>query len=228
MPNGPESDPAARPTRSTELLLEQLSSEYKILQDKIDKIGAFKFTIRGWTITIVVASCIGATTARLPSPWILLGLVVFVLVFGRMEMIQTRYRETFARRCAEIERWIWRLLREHDAHVPGMVPRIAHDLADETRAALSRWKDRPRMRGLAHAWRSDHEYVFGGILVVVILALTAWLAAHPKTPERSELPQVIQYNMVNPELSAAGQPTPKAEDRRQTKTNAQSKKTQKP
>ncbi|MGB6942140.1 MAG: hypothetical protein WBE37_07090 [Bryobacteraceae bacterium] len=37
-------------------LLDQLSSEYKILQDKIDKIGAFKFTIRGWSVTIVIAS----------------------------------------------------------------------------------------------------------------------------------------------------------------------------
>ncbi len=116
MPNDPKLDAAG--TEARKLLIEQLSSEYKILQDKIDKIGAFKFTIRGWTVTIVVASCIGATTAHLPSAYLLLGLVVFVLVFGRMERIQSGYQETFAHRCAEIERWIWRLLREQGSHVP--------------------------------------------------------------------------------------------------------------
>lgn len=160
MPNDSESDTAVGSIEPTKLLLEQLSSEYKILQDKIDKIGAFKFTIRGWSVTIVVASCIGATTARLPSPFLLLGLIVFVLVFGRMERIQTGYRETFAHRCAEIERWIWRLLREQGSHAPGMVPKIAHELADQTRVDLARWRNHPRVRFLAYAWRSDHEYVF--------------------------------------------------------------------
>lgn len=117
--------PEASTETNTKDLLDQLSSEYKILQDKIDKIGAFKFTIRGWSVTIVIASCIGATTARLPSPFLLLGLVVFVVVFGVMEHVQNGHGDTFGRRCAEIERLIWRILRERGLHVPGMVPRIA-------------------------------------------------------------------------------------------------------
>jgi len=79
---------------STKLLLDQLSNEYKILQDKIDKIGAFKFTIRGWSLTLVVASCIGATTAK-PPPRLLWGLIVFVLVFLVLERTQTGHREIF-------------------------------------------------------------------------------------------------------------------------------------
>jgi len=223
MPKDPESNPSVGSTKAAELLLEQLTGEYKILQDKIDKIGAFKFTIRGWSITIVVASCIGATTARLPSPFLLLGLIVFVVVFGRMEKIQTGYRETFARRCAEIERWIWRLLREQGSHVPGMVPKIAHELASQTRADLSRWRHHRRTRRLVYAWKSDHEYVFCSVLIVVIVILTVWLAAQPKTPERSDMHQNIQYNLPSPVLSVGSES--KAEKRKQTRPDAPSKKT---
>ena len=34
--------------------------EYKILQDKIDKIGGFRFTIKGWSVTAVIAANIAA------------------------------------------------------------------------------------------------------------------------------------------------------------------------
>jgi hypothetical protein len=224
MPNDSESDKAVG-LESRKLLLEQLSSEYKILQDKIDKIGGFKFTIRGWSVTIVVASCIGATTARLPSPFLLLGLIIFVWIFGRMERIQTGYRETFARRCAEIERSIWRLLREQGSHVPGMVPKIAHELASDTRADLARWRNHPRVRRLVHAWRSDHEYVFCAVLIAVILFLTGWLALQPKAPERTDAPQLIQRNTPDSVPGAARQLAPMSGNQKGSKPNAPSKKT---
>ena len=37
-------------------LITSLSDEYKILQDKIDKIGAFRFTIKGWSVTVIAVS----------------------------------------------------------------------------------------------------------------------------------------------------------------------------
>jgi len=102
MPGSSESDRGPETIEQARLLLDQLSREYQILQDKIDKIGGFKFTIRGWSVTIVVASSIGAATATLPSPFLLLGLIIFVLVFGHMESVQTQHQKTFGRRCAEI------------------------------------------------------------------------------------------------------------------------------
>src|SRR5580658_5387448 len=224
MSNGSDSAPSVEPNQAAKLLLEQLSNEYKILQDKIDKIGAFKFTIRGWSVTIVIASCIGATTTRLPSPFLLLGLIVFVLVFYRMEHVQTGHGETFARRCAKIERWIWRLLREQGSKPPGMVPRIAHELADLTRAELATWKDHPRARQVAHAWRSRDEHFFYPVLIVVIAALFEWLASHPRASEAAQVPQIIQYNASSPAAMSAAQVSPKVADQRETKPNAPSKK----
>jgi hypothetical protein len=74
-----------------------------------------------------------------------------------------------------------------------MVPRIAHDLADQTKVDLARWRNHPRLRQLADAWRSDHEYVFCTILIVVIVLLTAWLASHPKASEHPEAPQTPHF-----------------------------------
>jgi hypothetical protein len=221
MPNDPGSDSPARSAESTKLLLEQLSSEYKILQDKIDKIGAFKFTIRGWSVTIVIASCIGATTARLPSPFLLCGLIVFVVVFGVMEYVQARHRRIFGRRCAEIERRIWRLLREQGIHVAGMVPKIAHELADQTRADLRRWPK--RMRRPVRAVVSHGEVVFCVVLIAVIVALAFWLDRHPRAPERAETPRVIQVNVTNPERSLSVPVSNKAEGRKDIEPNASKK-----
>jgi hypothetical protein len=172
--------PEASQGLSTKDLLDQLSSEYKILQDKIDKIGAFKFTIRGWSITIVVASCIGATTARLPSPTLLLGLIVFVIVFWAMEHSQTSYQDTFGRRCAEIERFIWRLLRASKLDVPGMVPRIAHDLADDNRSKFYRWEN-ARVRAFIRGVSAQGEVIFYLVQIVVVVTLTVWLTFHAGT-----------------------------------------------
>jgi hypothetical protein len=220
MPNDTESDPAFV---SMNILLDQLSSEYKILQDKIDKIGAFKFTIRGWSVTIVVASCIGATTAHLPSPFLLLGLIVFVLLFFRMEQIQTGYRNTFSRRCAEIERWIWRLLREQGARAHGMVPKIAHELADQSRVPRA-W-NRPVLRPLAKMWRTDDEFWFYAALILAILALTIWLVHHPIVPERSDPIENIQYNVPSVGPASPASPGAKTEYRKETGPHGPSKKT---
>lgn len=48
----------------------RLTDEYKLLQDKIDKIGGFRFTIKGWSVTAVIAASAAgsAATRSLGSP----------------------------------------------------------------------------------------------------------------------------------------------------------------
>lgn len=41
--------------------------EYKVLQDKIDKIGTFKFQIKGWAATILVGGLVGSKATD--APW---------------------------------------------------------------------------------------------------------------------------------------------------------------
>jgi hypothetical protein len=94
------------------LLLDQLGSEYRILQDKIDKIAGFRFTIRGWSVTLVIASSIGAATAKISSAWVLYGLIPFILAFLLMERAQLRHRRTFGGRVVDIEKRISKLLNE--------------------------------------------------------------------------------------------------------------------
>jgi len=60
----------------------RLTDEYKILQDKIDKIGAFRFTIKGWSVTAVVAaSAAGAASKSLSTVFTLSVALVFMLIF---------------------------------------------------------------------------------------------------------------------------------------------------
>lgn len=47
----------------------RLIDEYKILQDKIDKIGGFRFTIKGWSVTAVIAASAASTTAQRLGGW---------------------------------------------------------------------------------------------------------------------------------------------------------------
>ena len=73
--------------------VDKLEKEYKILQDKIDKIGAFRFTIKGWSITVILAAAFtSASTAKIPT-WLWLVLLLgFLVLFFRFELQQTTLR----------------------------------------------------------------------------------------------------------------------------------------
>jgi hypothetical protein len=114
-----------------DLVMDQLSSEYKILQDKIDKIGAFKFTIRGWSVTLVVASIFAAGSAKLVSPYLLLLLFIFLGLFFAAEYKQHRFQSLFGTRAFQIEKEMWRILRSRNSGEIALSPRIAHHLSDD-------------------------------------------------------------------------------------------------
>jgi hypothetical protein len=53
----------ARPAFEPDDFKKRLTDEYKILQDKIDKIGSFRFTIKGWSVSAVLAASAAAGSA---------------------------------------------------------------------------------------------------------------------------------------------------------------------
>ncbi len=92
--------------------VDKLENEYKILQDKIDKIGAFRFTIKGWSITVILAAAFAsASTAKIPAWLWLVSLFGFLALFFLFELEQTTLRHKFGQRCILIESAITRVLR---------------------------------------------------------------------------------------------------------------------
>jgi hypothetical protein len=105
--------PANRELTSIETeFVDKLENEYNILQDKIDKIGAFRFTIKGWSITVILAAAFAsASTVKIPAWLWLVSLLGFLVLFFLFELEQTKLRYRFVQRCISIESAITRVLR---------------------------------------------------------------------------------------------------------------------
>src|SRR6266849_962940 len=86
-------------------LVGRLADEYKILQDKIDKIGAFRFTIKGWSVTVVIAAgAAGANTQSLLAALTLsVGAAVMLWFFFQLELEQVRLSRLFGYRAGRLE-----------------------------------------------------------------------------------------------------------------------------
>jgi hypothetical protein len=174
--------------------VDKLESEYKILQDKIDKIGAFRFTIKGWSITVILAAAFaGASTLNIPAWLWVISLFCFLISFFYFELEQTRLRRKFGLRCISIESAITRVLRTV-ATRPGnaivrnsfvklrFVPGITNHLHKEsTGSDLEEWS----------RWRTFREadgFFYAG-LGLLTLMFAVWHATAAKqemsTNERS-------------------------------------------
>lgn len=159
----------------------RLTDEYKLLQDKIDKIGAFRFTIKGWSVTAVVAaSAAGAATKSLSAvATISCGLLAMLVFFYVLEYEQVRLSRLFGDRAGRVEDVFRRIDRgrgkEWKARFP--VPYTAHEivLAGHTLAAsdsTERWWNNWRVH------RQAHIYFYA---VLMLLALG------PLVPHRHEI-----------------------------------------
>ncbi len=154
--------------------VDKLETEYKILQDKIDKIGAFRFTIKGWSITVILAAAFAsASTVKIPTWLWLASLFGFLFFFFWFELEQTRLRHRFGQRCISIESAITRVLRtaatsSDDAIVRTsfvklrFVPGITNHL--HRRSAGADTEEWPRWRAFREA--DGPFYVALGLLII--------------------------------------------------------------
>lgn len=197
-----EPDPQKHPFLPdySKALLDQLTSEYRIIQDKIDKIAGFRFTIRGWSVTLVVAFGFGANTLKLPPYWItaaFLPLVAFLL----MERSQVRNHDTLCMRALRIEKRIWRVLRlsapaDAEVIIGGMVPRLAHELGEQHRSI------KPAVR-----WFGSIGYIlFYAAQMLLVLFAAAWVSQfHGQALGNDEhLSQVIRIDLSPERTGSAG------------------------
>ena len=82
-----------------------LLEEYKILLPKIDKIGDYRFIVRGWSATIVLGLLFGSSAANVP-PYIVLLALPIVGLFYLMEANQNVLQVVLMKRATSLERTI--------------------------------------------------------------------------------------------------------------------------
>lgn len=110
----------------------RLIDEYKILQDKMDKIGGFRFTIKGWSVTAVIAaSAAGSTASLLTVTMIGIGLAFMLCFFFLFEFQQVKLSRIFGDRARKLEA-SFRLIDRSNGKMTGApisVPYMAHEIA---------------------------------------------------------------------------------------------------
>ena len=208
----PDKPPSSFPDYS-KAWLDQLAGEYRIIQDKIDKIAGVRITVRGWSVTLVVAFAFGANTLKLPPYWVLSALLP-VTAFLLMERAQARYGDILGARAVRIEKRIWRILRisapeGSEVVVGGMAPHIAHELGEESQFA------HPAIQ----RFQSMGYIVFYGVQIVLVIVAAVWLGQlQQQTVREGQQPSTLIINNLSPEASGATKGVPNGQtrsDRRQ-------------
>lgn len=160
----------------------RLTDEYKILQEKIDKIGAFRFTIKGWSVTAVIAASAASGTAKglFTVMTISFGLAVMLFFFFRMELEQVKLSNLFGDRARRLENAFVRIDRKRRdaARLPFPVPYTVNEIAATARGQrvlhagrLNRIEaSRPLSYRIAEEWRLWRRTHFSFYFVLLFLA----------------------------------------------------------
>jgi hypothetical protein len=145
-----------------------LGDEYKILQDKIDKIGGFRFTIKGWSVTVTTGVLAGATATG-ASGWIALLALVVAVAFFLLEWQLQNLRFVYMGRALEIETVMVRLRSGSikDLSSVRFIPGIA--------VSIMRAAERRRKPITLRKLCTDPELVIYPIQAIVILVVAAGL-----------------------------------------------------
>ncbi len=159
------------------IFLEQLTNEYRIIQDKIDKQAGFRFTVRGWSVTLFVGAVLGTNALKLPQ-YSLLAVLVPLIAFPMMEYSQWRNHSVLSARAIRIEKAIWRIVRtsvpsDPQSIVSGIVPRLGTELGEDWNLM------RPPVR-----WLRSHGYIFFYVAqVALVIVATCLFARQQKEPQ---------------------------------------------
>jgi hypothetical protein len=211
-------------------LLSRLAEDYKILQDKIDKIGGFRFTIKGWSLTLIVAAILsGAANKVSPRYLIPTVMVLFTWVFFWIEKTQTDLSAAFGQRAREIETIVTNMLQVDDnghridelrggRHALG----IAHHLSDTRRSLFVRISEKvtrtveqmggpdartilrsPTYQWIRSWWDADWWFYFVQTLSILVVAYAIGLGSAHDGPNGSD-GQQIHINVQNATETPAG------------------------
>ncbi len=198
------------------LILEQMNSEYRILQDKLDKIAGFRTTIRGWSVTLVIASVIAAGSSKQISPFFLSILFIFIIAFGLMEEKQNRNGAIFGARIWQLETRIREELRGRvkDDPILGFYPGIAHHIRSRSKGRSSRY-----LNWFLDADRLFYVAQFGAVAIAIVIL--SCLGSAPTSPGTQSVIQIESDHQVSdpigPAAPPASQPLNKSKEQKNVK-----------
>lgn len=157
-------------------LSDLLFREYELVQSKLDSVGAFKFRVRGWSITVVSALTVAIATGRVPVAFLLLA-VLLILFFAFLEQEQEELGLALGNRAAALELAIDRLVvsRSEPSRRAIALTKAALDGVNHApfigremrRAASSRFG--PLLRRALRLRRSN-AFVYSQVLIVLLCA----------------------------------------------------------
>jgi hypothetical protein len=125
----------------------RLMDEYRILQEKIDKIGGFRISIKGWSVTAVIAASAAGTATASLSRVLSVSLAIMLGFFFKFEFEQVKLSRIFGARARKLEASL-RLMRIGFGNAVRSrlaVPNTAHDIFLQRyeqrlfRKAVSKW-----------------------------------------------------------------------------------------
>jgi len=192
-----ENDP--EPSREPNSLLLE---EYKLIQDKIDKLGEDKFKVRSWCFTLLTGGAVavkylGILDGNAVGPWLLLAFLPAVAAFHLVELRQRQIGRQYGFRAAEIER-IWRS-RQQDVENRSSTPNLATYLIQAGRNERSIYSLRANWNALKDSMRREFcredfpETALPKVLPEKV-APKNFRAAPKKTKPKNTTPRVKKIN----------------------------------
>jgi hypothetical protein len=191
-------------------VVDLLMKEYSILQGKIDKIGEFRFTIKGWALTLNTGAVVAAFATSLHAITAILLVFGLLFVLWRLEWRQIRLSNIFQDRALRIEKIIGRRLEAHGLRRSDFIslmriPGIAHELRNpfDARRADRIAASSLSLRGQFSAkilrmspivafrrssmWKKllSSDFLFY-VLILIISAIFIWFQHARTTPNKSD------------------------------------------
>jgi len=196
--------------------------EHKILQDKIDKVGAFRLTIKGWSVTAMIGVFLAIATNKGFSPTAsALGLDVLFVFFFWFEREQVHHSWKYIARAGKIEFQIDKFRRAAGERVLFSSPDIVRShFRDKKRRDPEHFKFKNRTLEKVRV-RISKEFrlaIGSDVVFYLVLAFGAWspLFVRP-VAQPPTTPIVIQNTIQMPkqvtpapgsEQTSSGLPTP--------------------
>jgi len=174
--------------------------EYKILQDKIDKVGAFRLTIKGWSVTAMIGVFLAIATNKGFSPTVsALGLDVLFAFFFWFEREQVHHSWKYIARAGKIEFQIDKFKRAAgDTFLFSSPDIVRSHFRDKKRRDSEHFKFENRTLEKARV-RISKEFrlaIGSDVVFYLALAIAAWSPGFIRPPAQPPTTPIVIQNAI--------------------------------